>query len=157
MGAGLLPIIFRGSAKVNTSWVEPFTHHMVLWIALFGAIIATRDQKHITVDALGQLLPHRWKHGIRTVTDLLSATICGYVTALSITFIRSDWEFATNKIFWHIPEHTLQLALPIGFSILALRFLLNAIRNGQIAKNPTLPDAAPEPESEPESQEPTAS
>jgi TRAP-type C4-dicarboxylate transport system permease small subunit len=127
--AGLMPIIFRGNQQVNTGWVGPFTHHAVLWIALFGAAVASRDQKHITVDAIGQILPPHRRRLLHVGTDLLSAIVCGFVTFLSTSFVRQEWASAASPEFWGIPERILQLALPLGFAMITIRFVGSAWRN----------------------------
>ncbi|MCB1566462.1 MAG: TRAP transporter small permease subunit, partial [Xanthomonadales bacterium] len=42
-------------------WSEPVSRLLVLWLALLGGLAATREGKHIAIDALPRLLPPLWR------------------------------------------------------------------------------------------------
>ena len=52
-----LQIVLRNVFGVGLIWVEPLVRQMLLWVALAGAMVATRDHNHITVDAVSRFLP----------------------------------------------------------------------------------------------------
>ena len=125
---GLQPIVARPLGFAGISWGPALSQQMVLWLALFGAGAATRDRKHITVDALGQFLPERPRVALRGGTELLAAAICGMLTPVSYEFLRAELEYSSGQIaFLGIPAAWLPGILPLGFGLLALRLLLAAI------------------------------
>ncbi len=55
---GFLQILFRNLISVGIVWIDSLVRHLVLWIALLGASIATRENRHITIDVIsGRVSP----------------------------------------------------------------------------------------------------
>jgi len=46
---------------------------MVLWIGFIGSSLATRDQKHIAIDFLPNILPSHWRKPIKVFTNICAA------------------------------------------------------------------------------------
>jgi TRAP-type C4-dicarboxylate transport system permease small subunit len=119
-------IALRNVASTGLTWSDPALRLAVLWAALLGGMAATREQKHIRVDLLPRFLPERYRAPLQRFTDLFSAAICGVLTWHAARFVRQEME-AGSQIFAQIPAWIGQAILPIGFGVIALRFLLNAI------------------------------
>ena len=124
VGLGLAPIILRFFFQTGITWTEPLTRQLVLWIALFGASAATFDRKHISIDVLGHLLPKRWKTVQNVVTSTIAAAICAVMAWLSVQFVRDEARYAVaSTLFMSVPEWIFELVMPLGFTVLAARFL----------------------------------
>ena len=52
---------------------------LVLWLAMVGSIAATRDNRHIRIDALSHLLPDKAVVAVRLIVDVFAAIVCGVV------------------------------------------------------------------------------
>ena len=134
--AGLLPIISRSFELTAFSWASPLSKQLVLWVALFGAGAATRDRKHITIDAVGQFLPARRRLALRAFTQLLAAIICGVLVWVSILFVLGEAEFAGDTLSpFGVPIPWLQSIIPLGFVLLTIRLLLAAAVDAKAALN----------------------
>ena len=123
---GLAPIASRFFGTSAVVWGDEVSKQLVLWIALFGAIAASGDRKHISVDVLGQLLPSRWRIRVRGITYLAAGGICGYLTPIAIEYVRAEFESRTGQreAFLGIPEAWLPVVIPVGLGLLTLRLLL---------------------------------
>jgi TRAP-type C4-dicarboxylate transport system permease small subunit len=55
---------------------------IVLWLAMVGSIAATRDNRHIRIDALSHLLPGSVVTAIRLFVDVFAAIVCGIVALI---------------------------------------------------------------------------
>ena len=125
--AGLLPIAGRIFEFSELTWTSGLSHHLVLWIALLGAGAATRDRKHISIDAIGHALPRRVRLGLRALTELFSALVCGLLVDVAWSFSSDEREFAGDATaFFGIPEGWLPTAIPIGLALLSMRFFVAA-------------------------------
>ena len=49
-------VIMRNFLDSGFSWGDPLLRLLVLWLGLMGAMVATRLDRHITVDALLRVL-----------------------------------------------------------------------------------------------------
>ncbi|HMK66704.1 MAG TPA: TRAP transporter small permease subunit, partial [Thermodesulfobacteriota bacterium] len=44
---GCIQVLSRNILSISLFWVDPLLRHLVLWIALLGASVATRQDRHI--------------------------------------------------------------------------------------------------------------
>lgn len=118
-------IILRNFLDTGYIWIDPLLRVMVLWIGMIGALVATRENKQISIDVLTRVLPPPLRHISRIITRLFAATVAGIIAWHSILFILDEWSIG-NEAFAHIPAWSLESIIPIGFGIIALRYLLEA-------------------------------
>jgi len=119
-----LQIILRNLVEISLSWGDPMLRILVLWLALSGAIIATRDDNHIRIDILSRFLPGICCGPLKRLTSLVSAAVCGIIAWYSLQFVIMEQEDGAAA-FSNIPAWILELILPIGFGVMALHFLAN--------------------------------
>lgn len=114
-------ILLRNFFEVTLLWADALIRHLVLWCGFLGALIATRMDKHIRIDALLRLLSRTQQRWLILLTNLFSACICGLLTWISILFLQDELSFGARTFFdW--PSWKLQLIFPLTFSIMCLRF-----------------------------------
>lgn len=106
-------------------WAEPISRAGVLWLALLGALGATRARKHIAIDALPRVLSPRPQRVAWVVSHLAAAGIAATLAWLGAGMVGLEREapvpFVAGIASW-VP----MLAFPAGFGLMALRFLLVA-------------------------------
>ena len=96
---------------------------LVLWIALLGAVAASRDAKHIGVDVVSRWLPPRTRAGVRVLTDLFTVTVCVLLSWHAMRFLQSE-RSSHEMAFGALPVWVAQIILPIAFALIALRYLI---------------------------------
>jgi TRAP-type C4-dicarboxylate transport system permease small subunit len=119
-------IVLRNLFSSGISWGEPLLRILVLWLALLGAMAATRDRNHIRIDLLPRVLPRSWYRPMRRLTNAFSAAICGLVAWHGGRFVHFEWQDGT-LLFAAIPIWIFELIIPLGFGVMTLRFLLQSI------------------------------
>ena len=133
--AGLLPVASRWLGLPGVTWANPLAQELVLWVALFGAGAATRDRKHISIDAISHMLPPRGRLGLRALTELFAAGVCAWLTVPAVASVRSeDRAFVSDETaLFGIPQTWLAAVIPVGLALLCLRFVLAAWFDAQAA------------------------
>jgi len=114
-------IFLRNIFESGLSWIDPLVRIGVLWIALIGAMIGTRKGGHISIDILAQYIPEHLKSVLVRVTSVISASICGLMSWVSIKFLIEEYEYGITA-FGSVPAWPFELIIPIGFSVMTLRF-----------------------------------
>jgi len=103
----------------------PIAQNLTLWVGLFGAAIAAREGKLLTL-ATGEFLP---KGRVGDIAHIISATVGAAVSTLfvlgGIALVQSDRQ-AGDVIAVGIPNWIADLALPIGFALIAARLVWRA-------------------------------
>ncbi len=111
--------------KTGFSWADPIIYHLILWVGLVGAGIATREKEHINIDIVNRFLNPRQKMIVQVITNLFSSVICGILFWAAVTFVRDEHEMGT-QILGKVPSWIFQIILPAAFFVIALRFLIIA-------------------------------
>lgn len=116
-------ILLRNLFDSGLVWADPVLRITVLWVAMFGAMVATRERNHIHIDLLSRYLPERGTRYSHLFTDLFSAVVCGLVAWHAARFVYFEWQDGV-RLFASFPAWFAELVLPLGFAVMALRFLL---------------------------------
>jgi tripartite ATP-independent transporter DctM subunit len=127
-GIMLLPLAeiasrrFLGAAIPGSGAV---TATLTLWLGMLGAAIAARDGKLLTL-ATGEFLP---KGRISAIAHVVSGTIGAMISTIFAlgagALVRSD-RIAGDQVTAGLPTWVADLALPIGFGLIALRLVWRA-------------------------------
>ncbi|GMR07770.1 MAG: C4-dicarboxylate TRAP transporter small permease protein DctQ [Gammaproteobacteria bacterium] len=127
-------ILLRNVWGTGLGWADPLLRILVLWVALLGAMVATRENNHITIDILSRYLPRRGKQLSQLITNLFTSIVCGILAFHSARFVIQDYA-AEVSAFYAIPAWLFELIIPIGFAVICLRFALHfiAVLRGQLA------------------------
>ncbi|NCF62661.1 MAG: TRAP transporter small permease subunit [Gammaproteobacteria bacterium] len=119
-------IVLRNFLDVGFIWGDELLRMLVLWIAVAGAVAASRTDKHINIAILDRFLPDKPAQAVKVLIHLFTAVVCGIVTWFSIQFVRTTHEFG-DLLLGDVPAWWLQLVLPVGFGLISYRYLLFAI------------------------------
>jgi len=130
-------IFLRNLFDSGIVWADPLLRVMVLWLGLLGALAATRENKHITIDLLTRFLSELMQYIAKAFTNLFSAVISSIIAYHSMRFVIMEYE-ENAKAFLNIPAWTMEIILPIAFGLIALRFMIHffiAARNALANKS----------------------
>lgn len=120
-------VILRNFFQTGLTWADVLLRNMVLWVGFIGAQLATKASRHINVDALSRFLPPRI-HGIaQWLIHIVSAFVCILLGWAAINFITVEMEGGTELYGLGIPTWWAEVIIPVGFFIMAGRFLLKLI------------------------------
>jgi TRAP-type C4-dicarboxylate transport system permease small subunit len=117
-------ILLRNLFDSGLIWADPTLRIMVLWLALLGAIAATREDRHIRIDLLSHKISKKSRLVLSLINNLFSALICGIITWHAVRFVYMEWQ-AGSILFSSLPAWLGEIIIPIGFGIMTLRFLFN--------------------------------
>jgi TRAP-type C4-dicarboxylate transport system permease small subunit len=119
---GLLQILFRNFLSISLYWIDPLLRHLVLWIALFGASVATRQDRHISIDILSGRLSLQGRYAVQVIVHLFSASICFLLVVPAIRFVQEEYP-AWKILALGIPIWVSEAVMPVMLTVLGLRFL----------------------------------
>ena len=116
-------ILLRNLFDMGLAWGDPSLRVLVLWVGLMGAITASRDNKHINIDVLLRFFGRRARAFFGAVVGAFTLLVCGIVAFYAARFVFLDFKIGITA-FAGIPVWILDLILPAGFGLIALRYLL---------------------------------
>lgn len=115
-------ILLRNFFDMGLAWGDQALRVMVLWLGLVGAITASRDNKHINIEVLLRLLPPLARVVSQVVVALFTVVVCAVIAFHAGRFVYLDYRMGTMA-FGNLPAWIIELILPLGFSLIALRYL----------------------------------
>lgn len=118
-------IVLRVVFDAGLGWAEPVSRAGVLYLALLGALGATRSGKHIAIDALPRFLAPGPKRAAWAVSQLAAAAMSLALAWLGAGMVAMERE-APVPFVAGIPSWVPMLVVPLGFGLMGLRFLVAA-------------------------------
>lgn len=125
LGLAVAQIALRLVFDSGLDWAEMAGRAGVFWLALLGALGATRDRRHIAIDALPRVLPPWAQRLAWWVSQSAATALCAAMAWLGWGLVQLERE-APVPFIAGVPSWWPMLVLPAGFGLMALRFLLAA-------------------------------
>ena len=64
-----IQIFLRTFYSSGILWADPLLRYMVIWAGLFGAAVATKQSKHISIDIISHLVPEHFMPLLRVLLN----------------------------------------------------------------------------------------
>jgi TRAP-type C4-dicarboxylate transport system permease small subunit len=128
VGFAVAQIVLRNVFNSAILWADPMLRVSVLWVGMIGAMVATRSDKQISIDAVSRFLPMRARSGVRVVTDLFTAVVSAVVAWSALRLVLDDRAAGVTAVAF-VPVWVCEAILPLAFGIIAIRYMLFAIRH----------------------------
>jgi TRAP-type C4-dicarboxylate transport system permease small subunit len=120
-------IVLREVFNTGFVWADELVKLMVLWLAMVGSIAATRDNRHIRIDALSHIFPRLVMQLTRLVVDLFAAGVSGLIAWHTWRYLQVEIEYA-DTVLVDIPAWVAHSVLPAAFLLISFRFIVLAIK-----------------------------
>ncbi|MDP7144894.1 MAG: TRAP transporter small permease subunit [Pseudomonadales bacterium] len=131
MTVAVVQIALRNFFDSGMFWADSFVRILVLWVALLGAMVATRENNHIKIDVLSRYLPEHIDRHLSAVVGVVASVVCAVVAWYCAQFVLLESE-DPSMAFAQVPHWVCELILPFAFAVMSLRFLLGTV-NGYLA------------------------
>lgn len=120
-------ILLRNLGDGGFPWADEALRIMVLWLAMLGALAASRDNRHIAIDALARLLPPRWQALTGAVVAALTATVCFIIGWHAGVFVGEAREFG-DRLLGELPAWPFQSILPVAFALIGYHYAIWSLK-----------------------------
>jgi C4-dicarboxylate transporter, DctM subunit len=124
----LLPLVEIAARKLFHSGVSgaaTLQQHLVLIIGLLGGMFAARDRRLLALSTLTNFLKGRWQTFARVFSSAFAAGITIFLCLAALQLVQAEREGGKPFAFG-IPLWTIQLIMPLGFGVIAMRLLWHA-------------------------------
>lgn len=121
-------IFLRNLFEFGIVWGDVMVRILVLWIGLVGAMVAGRQNNHISIDLITRYLPKRPKNIADSLTQLFTSMVCGITAYYSAQFVKMEFEYG-DTAFARVPVWLCEVIIPFAFAIIALRYFILFLSN----------------------------
>ena len=122
----VLQIFMRNLFDSGILWGDSLVKVLVLWIGLMGAMIASRNSHHISIDILSKFLPEQIKKITNFIISVFTSIVCGVMAYYSLRFVIMEKQDGYTA-FANIPAWACESIIPIAFAIISLRYIFLSI------------------------------
>jgi C4-dicarboxylate transporter DctQ subunit len=126
IGLACAQILLRNVFSMGFPWVDELVRIILLWLAMVGAVAATRDHRQIAIDLLSRFLADHWLRWIDLLTSLFAATVTGALCFYSARFVQQSYEFE-DLLLGDWPAWVFQIILPVAFGLMFYRYAVMTV------------------------------
>lgn len=127
IGLAATQILMRNLLGSGFSWADEALRIMVLWVTMAGAVAASGEQRHVSIDVLSRYLPRTWQGWVGMATNGFVALVCAVLAWASYGFVAGSMEIDDRAFGGQLPAWTIQAILPVAFVLLAWRYALSSL------------------------------
>ena len=128
-------IVLREVFGTGFVWADELVKLMVLWLAMIGAVAASRDDRHIRIDVLSQVLPDSVIRYSRVLVDVFAAAVSAVVAWQAWRYLQVEIEFE-DQVLIDTPAWIAHLIVPLAFALISYRFACLAFGRLWSGKDP---------------------
>jgi tripartite ATP-independent transporter DctM subunit len=121
LAEGLLRAFFHKGIPGSTAIVQ----HLTLIVGMAGGALAAREKRLLSMATDAFFMEGVWKRLAKWVDATAGGTVACLLCAAAVSFVRSE-AGAGKVLVLGIPVWVIQLALPLGFGLVALRLIWGA-------------------------------
>lgn len=116
-------IVLRNSGADALVWADQALNILVLWIAMAGALVASREKNHIAIDLLSHYLSGWPKRLVAAITYGATTACCAIAAWFGAHFVVEEREYG-DIAFLNIPLWICEAIIPVVLALIALRYAL---------------------------------
>ncbi len=109
------------------AWAEELSRFIFLWIIMLGAVLVTREQSHIELTFLLDLMPKKLRFVFLTLTRLLMIAFCWVMVQQGLKIYPIVAE--ANSPTFGISMGWLYLSIPVGGLLMGICILENILKS----------------------------
>jgi len=123
----LTEIFLRTVFHTGLGGSSTLVQHLTLFLSLAGSALATRDGRLLAFSTVPSMLRGAWAGAAHWFSHTITATVAFALTMASIQFVLIERE-AGQPFLGGIARWVVELILPVGFGVIALRTAYHAAR-----------------------------
>jgi TRAP-type C4-dicarboxylate transport system permease small subunit len=124
----VLQILLRDLFATGIVWSDVLVRILVLWVGLVGAMVASRQGRHINIDIMDRYLSERAKIVARFVVEIFTALICLIAAYYGLRFVQMEFSVG-GRAFAKVPSWLCESIIPFAFIVMAVRYILLSVNN----------------------------
>jgi TRAP-type C4-dicarboxylate transport system permease small subunit len=130
-------VVMRYFFNQPTRWVVEFSEYALLWLAFLAGAWVLREDAHVKVEMLVEILPIRTRRIVHVITSLVGMATCALFCWVSLAFIVEL--YASGEVLFRsiqVKKWTVMSVMVPGLLLLTLQFARRAWRGLSTASRP---------------------
>jgi TRAP-type C4-dicarboxylate transport system permease small subunit len=120
----IVSVFLRYVFDLTFVWAEEFITMVFIATTFFGAAVATRENEHISIDSLIEVLPEKVRMLLNIFSHLVISVVLGFVFYYSLNWIEKAGDLLTPGL--RVPEKYFYYIVPVS-SLLIIFYAVRKI------------------------------
>ena len=119
-------VVARNFFETGLLWGDALVRILVLWGAMVGAMIASRNDEHIRIDIISRFAGEAWRPWLKRFACAFTGVVLAVFAWFSFKFVRFEYQDAIIA-FSSVPAWVCEAILPIGAGVMSLRYFMHVV------------------------------
>ena len=126
IGIAACQVILRNFFDSGIYWGDSAVRVAVLWVAMVGAMVASRNDEHIRIDLVSHFVSAAVRPHMKRIVNLFTCLVLAIFAWSSLEFVQYEYEDQTIA-FASVPAWICEAIMPFGAAVMALRYALQVV------------------------------
>lgn len=126
IGIAACQVILRNFFDSGIYWGDSAVRVAVLWVAMVGAMVASRNDEHIRIDLVSHFVSAAVRPHMKRIVNLFTCLVLAIFAWSSLEFVQYEYEDQTIA-FASVPAWICEAIMPFGAAMMALRYALQVV------------------------------
>lgn len=123
-----LQVVLRNFFESGIHWADVFNRLLVLWVGIFAATIAAKENRHLSLEVLTKFLPDRYKPLVSLAVNAFVMIVGALLAHASYLFFQDQLMYeASDLLFEGVPKAYFSIIFPIGFALISWRYFVKIL------------------------------
>jgi C4-dicarboxylate transporter DctQ subunit len=124
---GVSQVLLRYVFNAGFSWAETVFIMLTVTGVMFAGSRAVRNDQHVRVEIVYDLIPEGWRRGLDIASILVSLALCVYFAVCGWLYVQFLQEIESVSPATGMPDWIFYLLVPIAFGMFSVRYLIRLI------------------------------
>ncbi|MBS4535059.1 TRAP transporter small permease [Clostridium sp. D2Q-14] len=120
-------VLMRYMFNYSISWTEEVARYMIAWFIFLGSSIAVKENAHVNMDALSNLIKGKISQVISIIIDLINIAFCILTIMAGVKMIQSSISLGTIATSIPLPLYIPYASVPVGVSFMLVRYVFSIV------------------------------
>ncbi len=126
---------FRTETLQPVAWFDAVARHLVIWVGMLGASLATAEGRHISIEALPKLFGPGGRRRNDILVSAAALVVVGVLLTLSLIYMARvqlpdpAHLFRIDALELDVPRWPFLVIVPAGLAVIGWRFALRAAQS----------------------------
>ncbi|MFH0882308.1 MAG: TRAP transporter small permease [bacterium] len=119
-------VMLRNIIGGGITWADVVLRHLVLAVGMFGAVLATRQGRQISIDVISRFTGPKARIVLGWIVGLFTILISMLMARAALVFVSSEKAFG-SELSSGLPAWPFEVVIPLGFTLIAFQVILNLL------------------------------
>lgn len=116
-------VILRKFFNYSIYWSEEVSLLMIVWFIFIGCSVAARENAHISMEILDNILPNKGKKITNIIINLISMVFCAILLYAGVSMVNNAIELNSMATSIPMPLWVAYASVPVGMGLMLIQYI----------------------------------